>query len=42
MVVGLDKAKEFLAANEDVQAYLVYADGDKFKVFQTNGINIVK
>ncbi len=42
MVVGLNKTKEFLAANEDVQAYLVYADGEKFKVFQTPGINIVK
>ena len=42
MVVGLDKAKVFLAEYEEVQAYLVYADGDKFKVFQTNGINIVK
>ena len=42
MVIGLDKTKEFLAANEDVQAYLVYADGDKFEVFKTNGINIVK
>ncbi|MFA5849416.1 MAG: FAD:protein FMN transferase [Bacteroidales bacterium] len=42
MVVGLDKAKLFLAQYDDVQAYLVYADGDKFKVFQTSRINIVK
>lgn len=42
MVVGLDKTKEFLGKNTDIDAYLVYADGEKFKVYKTKGVNIIK
>jgi len=42
MVVGLDKSKEFLDNNKNVDALLVYTQGDKFLVYKTKGINIVK
>jgi len=42
MVVGLDKTKEFLGKNTGIDAYLVYADGEKFKVYKTKGVNIIK
>ncbi|MEN6619487.1 MAG: FAD:protein FMN transferase [Rikenellaceae bacterium] len=42
MVVGLDKAKEYLAANENIDAYLVYAEGEEFKVYKTKGVKIIK
>ncbi|MDD3033707.1 MAG: FAD:protein FMN transferase [Bacteroidales bacterium] len=42
MVVGLDEAKAYLAANTDVDAYLVYSEGDSFQVYKTSGIKTVK
>lgn len=42
MVVGLDEAKAYLAANTDVDAYLVYSEGDRFQVYKTSGIKTIK
>jgi len=42
MVVGLDEAKAYLAANPDVDAYLVYSEGGRFQVYKTNGIKTIK
>ncbi len=42
MVVGLDEAKAYLAANSDVDAYLVYTEGEKFQVYKTSGIKTIK
>ncbi len=42
MVVGLDEAKAYLAANADVDAYLVYTEGEKFQVYKTSGIKTIK
>lgn len=42
MVVGLDEAKAYLAANTDVDAYLVYSEGEKFQVYKTSGIKTIK
>ena len=40
MVVGLEKAKEVLAASPGIDAYLVYDKDGKFEVFYTDGIKI--
>lgn len=40
MVVGLEKAKEILAATPGIDAYLVYDKDGKFEVYYTKGINI--
>lgn len=40
MVVGLEKAKEILAASPGIDAYLVYDKDGKFEVYYTEGINI--
>lgn len=39
LVMGLDKAKEFLSAHKELQAYLIYSD-DKgnYQVYETDGI----
>lgn len=42
MVVGLEEAKAYLAANTDVDAYLVYSEGEKFQVYKTSGIKTIK
>jgi len=42
MVVGLEKAQEYLAANPDIDAYLVYSQDGKFAVYKTKGIKTVK
>lgn len=42
MVVGLDKAKEILASNPDIDAYLVYGENGEFRVFSTPGIETRK
>lgn len=42
MVVGLDEAKAYLAANPDVDAYLVYSEGENFQVYKTSGIKTIK
>jgi thiamine biosynthesis lipoprotein len=36
LVLGLEKAKEFLTANPEVQAYLIYSDAEgKYQVYIT-------
>ena len=40
MVVGLDKAKEILAADATMDAYLVYSEQGVFKVYKTEGVQI--
>ncbi len=42
MVVGVDKAIEFLDNNPEIDAYLVYSDRSEFKVYKTKGIRIGK
>lgn len=42
MVVGLEKAKEILASNPDIDGYLVYGENGEFRVFSTPGIEIRK
>lgn len=42
MVIGLDKAKEVLASNKDIDGYLVYGENGEFRVFSTPGIEIRK
>lgn len=38
MVIGIDRAKEFLENNKDFEALLVYVDQEHMKVFSTKGI----
>ena len=39
MVMGLDRAKSFLAKHKDVQAYFIFADGQgKYNVWMTEGM----
>ncbi len=39
LVMGLEKAKKFLAMHPEIQAYLIYSD-DKgnYQVFETEGL----
>ena len=39
MVIGLEKAQEFLAANPQMEALLVYGEGEDLKVFSTSGVH---
>lgn len=39
MVIGLHKAKEFLAQNPQMEALLVYGEGEDLKVFSTGGVH---
>ena len=39
MVIGLQKAKEFLAQNPQMEALLVYGEGEELKVFSTGGVH---
>lgn len=39
MVIGLDAAKDFLAASNDMEALLVYGEQENLKVFATEGIH---
>ena len=38
MVIGLEKAKEFLQGKEDMDALLVYGEQEHMKVFSTAGV----
>jgi len=42
LVMGLDKAKEFLAMHQELQAYLIYSD-DKgnYQVYETQGLKAI-
>ena len=39
MVIGLEKAKEFLEQNPQMEALLVYCEGEGLKVFSTGGVH---
>lgn len=39
MVIGLEKAKEFLEQNPQMEALLVYGEGEGLKVFSTGGVH---
>lgn len=39
MVIGLEKAQEFLAANPHMEALLVYGEGEELKVYSTKGVH---
>jgi len=38
MVMGLQKARQLLAQHPELQAYLIYADGEQQKVYYTDGL----
>jgi thiamine biosynthesis lipoprotein len=40
MAAGLEKAIEITEREAAVDAYLVYADGDEYKVFKSRGIKV--
>lgn len=42
MVVGLEKTKQFLESNQNIDAYIVYSEGENFKVYKTKGVKIKK
>lgn len=42
MVVGLEEAKEFLAAHKEIDAYLIYSDSGMFKEYSTPGVQLKK
>ena len=39
MVIGIDQAKEFLEQNPQMEALLVYGEGEGLKVFSTGGVH---
>jgi thiamine biosynthesis lipoprotein len=39
MVIGLEKAQEFLAATPQMEALLVYSEGEELKVYSTDGVH---
>lgn len=39
MVIGLEKAQEFLAATPQMEALLVYSEGEELKVYSTKGVH---
>ncbi len=39
MVIGLEKAQEFLAATPQMEALLVYSQGEELKVYSTKGVH---
>ncbi len=41
MVIGLDEAKRFIESADDLEAYLVYADGDSMSEWVSSGFNLV-
>ena len=42
LVMGLEKAKEFLTKHPELQAYLIYSDDNgNFQVYQTDGLNSI-
>ena len=38
MVIGIDKAREFLESNKEFEALLVYGEQEQMKVFSTKGV----
>ncbi|MCM1078013.1 MAG: FAD:protein FMN transferase [Bacteroidales bacterium] len=38
MVMGLEKAKDVLARNKDLKAYIIYDDNGKYKVWKSEGL----
>lgn len=42
LVLGLEKAKEFLNAHKELQAYLIYSDNQgNYQVYETPGLNAI-
>lgn len=39
MVIGFEKAREFIEGREDMEALLVYGEQDKMKVYATEGVH---
>lgn len=42
MVIGLDAAKDFINAMDELEGYLVYADGDNMAEWASSGFNLVR
>ena len=38
MVLGFDKAREVVESNENIEALLIFSDGDSLKVWMSDGI----
>lgn len=41
MVIGLEEAKRFIDSNDELEGYLVYADGDSMSEWASSGFNLV-
>jgi thiamine biosynthesis lipoprotein len=42
LVMGLDKAKDYLAKHREIEAYLIYSDEQgRFRVYETPGLNAI-
>lgn len=42
MVIGLDEAKRFIESLDELEGYLVYADGDSMSEWASSGFNLVR
>ncbi|MFA5713351.1 MAG: FAD:protein FMN transferase [Bacteroidales bacterium] len=42
MVIGLEKAKEVIANSQNVEGYLIYREGERLKVFKSDGVKVRK
>ena len=40
MVVGLEKAREFISSRQDIDGYLIYSDGDTLSVWHSDGVTV--
>ena len=41
MVLGLDKAREVVTSREDIEALLIYSQGDSLKVWMSDGMDAI-
>lgn len=41
MVIGLEESRKFIESSEDIEGYLVYADGDSMAEWVSSGFNLV-
>ena len=42
MVIGLEESRKFIESSEDIEGYLVYADGDSMAEWASSGFNLVR
>ena len=41
MVIGLEESKAFISSSDDIEGYLIYADGDRMYEWASSGFNLV-